>query len=402
MNHHSGLGSRWTLPRAARLALAVLAAQACSSTSNGPDEATGGTSGSGGGGLGGTSRTTEAGGSAAGQGGATGSGGTATAGGPGVGSDTGGSVGRGGAMRPDGAVGTGGTPRDAGASGTGGARNRGGAMGRGGATGTGGSRANGGTNGSGGATALGGSSGSAGATTAANSPYKGVANSPASEIAALGATWCYNWGTSPKASDCSDPYFVPMIWGGGDVAGTIKAIGRAGYQTVLGFNEPNKSDQANLSVDSAIALWPDLTSDPNIRVGSPAVSDDGRAWLESFMTKAQAQGLRVDFIAMHWYGWNAGSCVPSQLEGAINWASKWNLPIWITEFGCMGSSNTDEQTVIDFFNNAIPMLKKHPLVERYAWYPWNKYNDLYLAGSDGTRTITALGKAFAAAPQYHP
>jgi hypothetical protein len=227
-----------------------------------------------------------------------------------------------------------------------------------------------------------------------------VANSPAAQLAALGATWCYNWGTSPKASDCNDPLFVPMVWGGGDVAGAIKAIGDAGYKTVLGFNEPNKTDQSNMTVDAAIALWPTLTSNPNIRVSSPAVSDDGRAWLESFMTQVKAKGLRVDFIAIHWYGWNAGSCTSGQLEGAINWASKWGLPVWITEFGCMGSSNPDEQTLITFFNNSIAMLKNHPLVERYAWYPWNTYNDLYRANASGVSAITSLGTAFVAAPQY--
>lgn len=188
-----------------------------------------------------------------------------------------------------------------------------------------------------------------------------------------------------------------MIWGSGNVASALKSIGNAGYKTVLGFNEPNKSDQANMSVADALALWPELTSDPNIRVGSPAVSDDGRAWLEDFMTQAKQKNLRVDFIAMHWYGWNKGSCVAGQLEGAVNWASKWGLPVWITEFGCMGSSNPDEKTVLDFFNNAIPMLAKHPLVERYAWYPWNTYNDVYASNA-----MTALGKAFAAAPPYRP
>jgi hypothetical protein len=232
-------------------------------------------------------------------------------------------------------------------------------------------------------------------TVGTGDPFKGVANSPAGEIEALGATWCYNWGTSPQATDCNDPYFVPMVWGGGDVAGAIQQISNAGYTTVLGFNEPNKTDQANMTVQEAIALWPDMTSNPNLRVGSPAVSDDGRAWLEEFMAQVQANGLRVDFIAMHWYGWNAGSCVASQLEGAINWAQQWSLPIWITEWGCMGSSNSDEQTVLNFFQDAVVMIETHPLVERYAWYPWNTYNHLFLEG-----VITPLGEAFAAAPQY--
>lgn len=46
------------------------------------------------------------------------------------------------------------------------------------------------------------------------------------------------------------------------------------------------------------------------------------------------------------------------------------------------------------------MLEGKLLVERYAWYPWNTYNDLYLPDSEGTRQITALGELFAAAPAY--
>ena len=231
-----------------------------------------------------------------------------------------------------------------------------------------------------------------------NSPYKGVANSPAAQLSALGSTWCYNWGTAPKSTDCNDPSFVPMIWGSDNVAGALQGIAKAGYKTVLGFNEPNKSDQSNIAVADAIALWPQLTSNADIRVGSPAVSDDGRAWLEDFMKQVKSKGLRVDFIDMHWYGWNAGSCTASQFEGAVNWASQWGLPVWVTEWGCMGSSNPDEQTVLDFYKSAITMLAKHPLVERYAWYPWNTYNKLY---DDGGK-MTALGQAFAAAPQYRP
>ena len=370
--------------------------------------------GSGGATAGGGGASSQTGGGAGGQGtgGATASGGVSAVGGSAAGgrAATSGATGSGG-ISADAAISTGGQTGTGGTSGTGGvsadaAVATGGRTGTGGATGSGGTSADAGasTGGrTGGATGTGGA-GSGGATstgaTTGQSPYKGVANSPAAQLTALGATWCYNWGTSPKASDCNDPLFVPMVWGGGDVAGAIKAIGDAGYKTVLGFNEPNKTDQSNMTVDAAIALWPTLTSNPNIRVSSPAVSDDGRAWLESFMTQVKAKGLRVDFIAMHWYGWNAGSCTSGQLEGAINWASKWGLPVWITEFGCMGSSNPDEQTLITFFNNSIPMLKNHPLVERYAWYPWNTYNDLYRANASGVFVITSLGTAFVAAPQY--
>ncbi|MBN2195160.1 MAG: hypothetical protein JW751_20245 [Polyangiaceae bacterium] len=240
-------------------------------------------------------------------------------------------------------------------------------------------------------------------------PFKGVANCAASELAALGATWCHNWGTRPEPGYCDDPLFVPMVRAKGTenvgdafsrLEAEIQQIGNAGYDTVLGFNEPNKTDQDNLLVARAIELWPAVTSDPDIRVGSPAVSDDGRAWLEEFMAEVQANGLRVDFVAMHWYGWNEGSCIPSALEGAINWAEQWGLPVWITEFGCMGSSHPDEQTLLDFFPPAAAMIESHQLVERYAWYPWNPFNHLYLDDEGGGRSITALGEAFAAATQY--
>ncbi len=335
--------------------------------------------------------------------------GTASAGSGGTGSTnaTGGLPSTGGVVTlTGGTANTGGLPSTGGSAGTTGGLpgTGGGPPATGGAPPTGGAGTTGGVPATGGAGPMGGTAGNGGAAgsggTVSGAPYKGVANSPANEIAALGATWCYNWTTAPQSTDCDDPYFVPMIWGAGDVAGAIQAIGNAGYDTVLGFNEPNKSDQANMTVEQAIALWPDMTSDPNIRVGSPAVSDDGRAWLVEFMDAVQANDLRVDFIAMHWYGWNAGSCVPGQLEGAVNWASQWGLPVWITEFGCMGSSNPDEQTLLTFFDGAVAMLDNHPEVERYAWYPWNTYSHLYLPDDNDVRVMTALGEAFAAAPQY--
>jgi hypothetical protein len=204
--------------------------------------------------------------------------------------------------------------------------------------------------------------------------------------------------TYPQASDCDDPYFVPMIKYGGNVAAELAAIADAGYTTVLGYNEPNKSDQANLSVEDAFAEWPDMVSNPDIRVGSPSVSDDGRWWLEDFMALVEDAGLRVDFITVHWYGWSAGSCDNANgLEGAINWAEQWGRPIWLTEFGCMHESNPDAATVENFFLSALEMLERHPSVERYAWYPWNPYNHLTEDGQ-----LTGLGELFAAAPAYRP
>jgi hypothetical protein len=61
----------------------------------------------------------------------------------------------------------------------------------------------------------------------------------------------------------------------------------------------------------------------------------------------------------------------------------------------MHESNPDEPTVIAFFKGAIAMFAKHPRIERYAWYPWDPFNELTADGG-----LTGMGKAFADAPQY--
>ena len=231
-------------------------------------------------------------------------------------------------------------------------------------------------------------------------PFKGVGNSRSDELALYNVSWCYNWMTYPEPDNCDDPLFVPMIKYGNNVAAEYAQIVAAGYKVVLGFNEPNKLDQANLSVEDALNAWPALTTDPTVRVGSPSVSDDGRWWLEDFMDGVEERGLRVDFVTVHWYGWNAGSCDnASGLEGALNWAQQWGRPLWLTEFGCMHESNPDAATVEGFYTAALAMFQNHPSLERYAWYPWNPNSEL----SDRAYppVLTPLGDLFAAAPAWH-
>ncbi|HYN93004.1 MAG TPA: glycosyl hydrolase, partial [Pilimelia sp.] len=230
---------------------------------------------------------------------------------------------------------------------------------------------------------------------------KGVANSSCADLSRLRVAWYYNWTLS--AGDCAAPGFVPMVAGKQEktpsaVSAALGRVARGGYRTVLGFNEPNKADQANLSVARAVALWPRLTANPGIRVGSPATSADAQGWFTDFMAQVTARKLRVDFIALHWYGWNAGSCDAdaAELERYIRWAERLpgGRPIWLTEWGCMHESNPDRATVARFYAGALAVFARHPRVERYAWYPWNTHNELVGAGG----ALTPLGAALAKAP----
>lgn len=292
------------------------------------------------------------------------------------------------------------------ASGTVGTASRGGANTVGGTSSLS-SKATGGTS-AGGTSAAGGTASTA---DVAAKPFKGVANSNCAQRTALNVSWYYNWETAPR-EPCSSPTiggeYVPMIKGHQHrtpeaVAGAITSIVIAGYKTVLGFNEPNKSDQGNQTVDLSVSLWPSML-DSALRVGSPATSaerDPGQVWFTSFMNQVSADpAQRVDFIAIHWYGWEAGSCDAnaSQLENYIKWAEGFpgNRPIWITEFGCSNKSNPDEATVVAFFKGVLSMFARHPRIERYAWYPWIANNRL--VNEDGT--LTSLGTVFAAAPAH--
>ena len=130
-----------------------------------------------------------------------------------------------------------------------------------------------------------------------------------------------------------------------------------------------------MSVAKAVELWPALTNglDDTYRIGGPAPASDGRAWFDAFMAEAQAKNLRIDFLTMHWYGWNRGSCDnTSQLRAQIEWMERFpgNRPIWITEFGCAHESAPTMDTVNNFHKAALDLFAAHPRIERFAWYPW--------------------------------
>jgi hypothetical protein len=379
----------------------------CSSQESGTEgSGTGGdfTSGGSGGGSGTGGSSTGAGGSSTGAGGSSSGTGGSSSGAGGSSTGTGGS-GRGGAQ---GGAGPGGAPATGGApgAGSGGKAGTSGTGGKAGASGTGGSGGKSGASGTGGASATGGAAGGGGL------PFKGVASSPCAVRKKLGVSWYYNWEQTVDGADPCDStggQFVPMIWGhtgseqsASGISSAVSSFVSKGYGHVLGFNEPDNSGQANLSDATAVSLWPSFNNGA-IQLGTPATSANsaGQTWFTSFMGSVNGSTtLRADFIAIHWYGWNAGSCdaAASQLESYLRYAEGFsgNRPIWITEWGCLNDSAPDAQTVLSFYKGALAVFARHPRLQRYAWYPWS--TNLELANADGS--LTALGVAYAAAPSY--
>ena len=200
------------------------------------------------------------------------------------------------------------------------------------------------------------------------------------EAGMVDSAWRYDWDNAGQST--LNIEYVPMRhnanWNSYSNINNKQNVTHA-----LGFNEPDKSDQANMTVDQALGQWPNLTAS-GLRLGSPAPSDasSGLDWLYAFIDEADARNYRVDFVAVHFYknNWTA-----SQM---YNWLRSIHLrtgrPVWITEWnnGCNWTTPhpTYEQNAAKI-SELITMLDSAPFVERYSIYQWCTNRELIKDGS---------------------
>ena len=212
-------------------------------------------------------------------------------------------------------------------------------------------------------------------------------------LAASQVSWYYTW--SPGTAGLTTPIgaeFVPMIWGPESVNVQALAEARAYGRDLLGFNEPDVAEQADMSVEQALDLWPQLMA-AGLRLGSPAVAehaDVADGWLGRFMDGARARRYRVDFIALHWYGDGlaTGAVAVDDLRRYLQAVyDRYGLPIWLTEYALVdfsaGTSSprhpSDEEQAA-FVTASTAMLAGLPFVERYAWFALATHGTPYRTG----------------------
>ena len=219
-------------------------------------------------------------------------------------------------------------------------------------------------------------------------------------IKSLGLSWYYDWNTGPLPGvNPNSVEFVPMYHDAYHVTADVSA-----YKTLLGFNEPDATGQANMTVDDAIALWPKLVA-TGLRLGSPATANGDDAWLQNFMAQAQNQNLRVDFIAAHWYaGQNAQFDVAQNvaelqymLTGLHN---HYNKPVWLTEFSMInfgsGAALPSVAVQTQYAIAAAAMLNSLPFLERYAWFTLRDNGTEDLVDANGL--LTRVGQSYRDVP----
>ena len=222
-------------------------------------------------------------------------------------------------------------------------------------------------------------------------------------------SWYYTWRPSTADSWFSAPAgmeFVPMIWSAKEVTSTYLAQAKAEPSPVLlGFNEPDNKDQANMSVDTAISLWPQLQATGK-RLGSPATSSQDfpyqpGSWMDQFMTKAAANNLKIDFLAVHYYAensarWDTATAVADMKTFLDAMYAKYKKPIWVTEWALtdwwpITYPSFDVQA--SFAKAASQMMDSLPYVERYAFFALPSYTSgstSYLYNADGSPTPTGV------------
>ena len=198
-------------------------------------------------------------------------------------------------------------------------------------------------------------------------------------------SWYYTWGADEPTDAPPGTEFVPMEWGyyGGDSTAWLNGRkAQAGVKNFLAFNEPDHTDQANLSVASALDGFQYL-SNLGIPVSSPACADDNGQWFSDFMAGASARNYRIDFIAVHCYVRDPYQFL-SYIDNLHN--RYWQHPLWITEFAPADWSGTNPVSVDEaknFMRIVVPALNSRWYVARYAWY----------TGADpgGTWTLSSAG-----------
>jgi hypothetical protein len=228
----------------------------------------------------------------------------------------------------------------------------------------------------------------------------------------LNIAWYYNWGFTPHTTYNGPIEFVPMWWGyhpeWGPLQQTLDKLdviaADTSIKTILGFNEPDAGGQANMTVESAIEMWPHLVATGK-RLGSPACAAykhtlNNNGWLDRFMKAIDADSaLHVDFICVHHYQVNPN--VNNLVTFLQDVYDKYQLPIWLTEWSLAqwhGMTQATEAEQVAYLKEAAIALEALPFLERHAWFsyedseiygvPW----DMGLVTSEAPFELTPVGE----------
>lgn len=201
--------------------------------------------------------------------------------------------------------------------------------------------------------------------------HPGITN----DVRLLSPTWRYNW--YPDVPIVAGVESVPMVYSP-DVLRRIligEYILGGNSQYIMGFNEPDRPDQANVPPEDAILPWLILEMlYPDRLLVSPAPSHEHPEWLVEFydaFTIAVGRPPRFAALAIHCYYVNTVDGCKEVFEQVIAYANDWDVPgVWVTEFGPVCSAqdfNADLSAAES--RELLRWLEAQPEITRYSWFP---------------------------------
>jgi len=246
-------------------------------------------------------------------------------------------------------------------------------------------------------------------------------------LLAPGIYWFYNWWiTMPTEVAEAAVYhgieFIPQVWDIWDFEPYLNRhmTNHPRTRYIKGFNEPNLTDQANMTPAQAAPGWRRFmraAREHNLTVISPAVNFGTLenywlpwVWLDEFfgidsidqetgrITRNRGfRGVSLDdvhAIRIHSYMRDPGA-----MKWFISTFKRYNRPIWLTEF-CAWEDVASPEQQMQFMSEMLAYLELDPWIERYAWFipkgsehesvhPFNK-----LLTHDNPPQLTPLGVVF--------
>ncbi|MDE6277468.1 MAG: glycoside hydrolase family protein [Muribaculaceae bacterium] len=214
------------------------------------------------------------------------------------------------------------------------------------------------------------------------------------ELIQEGSCWWYNWGNAANQgyqyeveNFKSTMDFCPMTWSANYSAENIRNYCKAHPEVkyLLGFNEPNFTNQANMTPAQAAAEWPKvqaLAKELGLKLVAPALNYSANPqystpakWMDEFVSLVGLDAF--DFTALHNYG--GFGLMKSTAE---EFYAKYGKQVWITEWcywpGGAGNVYVAPEAQISSMIECVEWLEQSEAIYRYSWFmaqgPYNQSN----------------------------